>query len=107
MISDKIINLFCDINYYSNGTQQENCKEKSDEKLFDDIPVECFQFFIFFSAQIEQVLLINTDKNTCKNPFNLCSIFYKRCISFTTISFFHVVKVPSLILVRASVTSHK
>lgn len=44
-IGNKLINLFRDINYNSNRTQQKDGKEESDEKLFDDISVEYFQEF--------------------------------------------------------------
>ena len=45
MVSDKIINFLCNINHNGNRTQQKDGEEKSNEELFDDIPVECFQEF--------------------------------------------------------------
>lgn len=85
IIANEIINLFCDINHNCNRTQQENREEERHEKLFDDIPVECFQ---------------ELDEQLTMNNYNLLD-------NFGTISFFHAVKVPSFILFRASVTSHR
>ena len=45
MVSDKIINFLRNINHNGNRTQQKDGEEKSNEKLFYDIPVECFQEF--------------------------------------------------------------
>ena len=80
-IGNKVINLFRYINHNSNGAQQKNSKEESDEKFFDDISVECFQYFCFYRTRIIQILQIHTDYKICKNPLNLrhlCSIFILR-----------------------------